>query len=130
MGLFSVLKDMVNTPAPPFATTDWVVVDSNALGTCYAAIKRADTTGEFVKMWDMFDFNAPQSGGAGTYLSYKRLSEYDCTRRQVRRLAQYTYIGNMGKVGFAARDNSIQQWQPPSSGGIGQTLFQIADSLR
>ena len=89
-----------------------------------ATIRR---NGNFVKMWDLADYNTVQTVGSVPYLSQKEYYEYDCKEERVRMLSFIWTDGKMGngKV-VSVVDETGSNWFPVSPRTFAEKLWKIA----
>ena len=90
-----------------------------------ATIRR---NGNFVKMWDLLDFNTVQMSPAGhSFLSEKAQQEYDCKEEKKRILAFTWFDGQMGNGKVVVSNGNVRgEWEPISPGSVNEVLWKIA----
>jgi len=95
------------------AMAEWSKVVSGKSDTVYAdpasIIKGSDGK---VKMWQLLDYNSPQTNGDKTFLSLKRRTEFDCNKPQYRFLDTTYFSKNMAEGELIAKDATSTQWMP------------------
>ncbi len=109
------------------AMAEWVAIGT-ADGTIYYANPNTiRKSGNKVKMWMLFDFNAVRETEGDKYLSSKAQYEYDCKEEQKRILYFSWHSENMGRgdVVYIA-DEPKKNWRPVAPESISKSLWKIA----
>ena len=78
------------------AHADWAEIGKTNEGTVYndtSTIQR--NTDDTVKVWVLYDLTKTKETEDRSYLSEKRLNDYDCNTEQVRTLTRFFFSGNM-----------------------------------
>ena len=88
-----------------------------------ATIRR---NGNFVKMWDMWDYKTLQTDTSASYLSTKRQSEYDCKDEMLRDHAFFVFSGQMGGGKVVYSNSDTKKWNPIAPQSMGEALWKIA----
>lgn len=109
----------------------WVKVGQNEKFTAYADPASMRREGVNVKIWDMFDYKAPQPGDAGKkYLSLKRHTEYDCKQGRKRIFETSTYAENLSKGAVVGTTNPTPNWSEIATGTADQLLLEFACGIQ
>lgn len=109
------------------AMAEWVKVSVNEDFISYANPATILKNGNMVKMWCLYDFNAPQRMGDNRpYLSVKEQNEFDCKEEKMRTLSSSSHSGAMGG-GIVIRANSEPGKEKPFlPGSAGEVLYKFA----
>lgn len=86
--------------------------------------------GNQVKMWSLSDFKVAQERFGKTFLSSKRLVEYDCKEDQVRLLAYAWYSGNMGEGELVYSNADHGKWLPVVAESVDEHLWEMVCGKR
>ena len=122
----NIVAAVLLTVATTGAMAELVTVGSNGQKTVYADTSTIRKNGYLVKMWDIFDFNSPQTAGTTTYLSSRDQTQYDCREESMRILAMSNHSGHMGAgetVYYSAKQG---EWMPVAPGTAARLLWNIA----
>lgn len=78
---------------------EWTKVASTSDGyaTTYVDLGTLKKSGHKVKMWSIYDLNAPRERGGYVFLSTRSLFEYNCNEETYSLLAESWFSGNMAK---------------------------------
>ena len=114
------------------AYAEWVeVVTSDDHGgyTTYIDPDTLRRKGNLVKIWILYDFKAAQDERFHSYISVKRLNEYDCEDERNRNLAYLKYSGPMGtrEVVDSYVDSYMypSNWAPVVPDSVGKVLWRF-----
>ena len=93
----------------------------------YAARSTISKSGNFVRMWDMYDFKAARVLEGKQFLSLINQMEHDCKVARSRVLSTTAFSGHMGKGNVVISD-SAPTWETvrPGSGTPAEALRKIA----
>jgi hypothetical protein len=110
--------------APAWA--GWEAVDQTATGTTYADRTTTVRSGEFARMWWLFDHARFQRMVEVGYFSRKSHTEFDCVQPRARLLAVSLREQHMGEGGAIYTDDSAHDWETVDPGSVDEKLRQIA----
>lgn len=83
--------------------------------------------GNTARMWQMYDYGAPQTYPDNRrYLSTRSHYEYDCREMKARLLAIRAYPGNMAKGKPIASESPAPEWRAVGTESILATLREFA----
>jgi hypothetical protein len=126
-GFMSLITLLVLSSSPVYA--EWVAVSVDAADIGMTVYMDPDTIrhkGDLVKGWLLYDFKTAQTKTYGAFLSFKALSEFDCTEERTRQLAVTHFSGNMGRGKVVYTDSDQGKWHPVAPESIGQTVWKAA----
>lgn len=100
------------------ARADWSEIGKTNDGTLYndtSTIQR--NADDIVKVWILHDLTKSKETEGRSYLSEKRLIDYDCKTEQVRSLARFFFSGNMagGDMIYSSEVHSFWHLVEPAS---------------
>lgn len=109
---------------------EWVFVAGSRASkvALYADPTTIRRTSNLVKMWAVFDFEAPATNAFGdAYQSNTQRNEYNCDTEEVRGIARTDYSGQMGS-GLVVRSYSTapSAWESIAPHTLDDALFRIA----
>lgn len=131
MGLLMLL-------APGAANAAWTLAaTSNSFGgetslyfdrsTLQRSGNLRNSDGNLRKMWSLMDFKKAQVSRGKSTLSERSQDEYDCSgQNRTRRLALYSYSGQMGSGEVAHFDLETAMWARAPTGSLLEVLWNIA----
>jgi hypothetical protein len=109
------------------AVAEWVKIGSSENITIYVDLATIRKTGNKVKMWNLLDLKSARGEDTGKpYMSAKGQQEYDCKKKQLRKLAFSFHSGNMGAGEVAYIDYDFEKWIPVSPGSINEAMWKVA----
>ena len=108
------------------ASAAWTVADENANNTLYVDRSTIRRSGNFVKMWNLFDYKKAKVIRGDSNLSARTQDEYDCAVEKLRQLAFTTFSGQMGSGAVNYTDSDTGKWEPVAPGSMGETMWKIA----
>lgn len=122
-----VILMMMLTVVSSSAVAEWIKVDDVSLVTSYFNPDTIHKVGSKAKLWILYDYKEPLTSEAGSYMSMKAQSEYECKKKQLRVIAVSVHSENMagGKAIFT--DSNPQEWKPFSTATrIDKMLWETA----
>lgn len=81
-------------------------------------------SGDKAKIWSLHDYKTAR--GQVEYRSVTLESEYDCIKKQSRRLFISFYQKNIGSGTTIRKESELEDWLPVSSGTIKESIWKIA----
>jgi len=108
------------------ASAEWTQSAGNDEVVIYVDRATIRRTGNFVKMWDLTDFNAVQTVAGDSYFSSKALSEYDCKEEKTRLIVFSWFSGKMGGGKGVFSDSDPSNWRPVSPRSLDEIQWKIA----
>lgn len=109
------------------ASAEWTDVGGNDQFIQYVDRDTIRRNGNFVKMWDLVDFNSVQtSSGGKSYLSSKTQLQYDCKEERSQMLAFLWFDGKMGNGKVVVSGSDPDKWSPISPRSASEALWKIA----
>jgi hypothetical protein len=103
----------------------WVEVGKNDKYTAYIDPSTIRKEGDIAKAWDMFDYQADQTGyGGRRYRSVKRQLEYDCKQGKSRGLAVSAHTEHLAKGNLLAASSVGDAWKVVAAGTIDESLWR------
>lgn len=94
------------------AMAEWSYIGDNDDVTIYVDSSTIKKRGSTAKIWVLFDYKAPRTLQSGaSYLSLKRLNEFDCKKDEERMLSFVIAADHMGK-GDALPSSEKTEWNP------------------
>lgn len=111
------------------AAAEWVRVGKSAGDgfDYYADPATIRRSGNYVKMWVVYDYQTPQVVSGQQFLSTKLQFEYDCRDMRSRMLYATTHSGNMANLDVVATvNNPTVDWGPISPATLGEQLWKFA----
>jgi hypothetical protein len=109
------------------ASAEWTWSGGNDQFNHYVDRATIRRSGNFVKMWDLFDYKTVQKAAGGeSYLSGKTQWEFDCKEEKSRMLAFTWFDEKMGSGKVVYSDNDTGKWAPIQPESIGEALWKIA----
>ena len=116
---------LVLSSGPAYA--EWVLVGESSSGaTIYVETDSIHRKGDLVTMWELLDYKTMITFGGKSFLSIKKLSEYDCPGERHRVNSLVEYSGNMGKSTVVYSDSDEGTWIPLVPRSVDQTLWEFA----
>jgi hypothetical protein len=89
--LLAILLTLISTNA----MAEWVLIAMGENANLYADIKSKRKLGNKVKVWNLYDFKAPETLNGKQALSMVIFNEYDCINETYKTLSSSFYSGNM-----------------------------------
>jgi len=108
------------------ANADWTVAEVNDAFTLYVDKTTSRRNGNFVKMWNLYDFKKAQGSGRISSLSGRTQEEYDCKEEQSRILGQTNFSGQMLSGNVNHYDSNTGKWEAVAPGSVAEVLWKIA----
>ena len=108
------------------ASAEWTAVGENEDITLYVDRATIRRSGNFVKMWSLFDSKKAEVFAGKVFLSRRTQDEYDCKEERRRFLAFTTFSGQMLSGAVNYNDSDTEKWVPVAPGSIGETQWKIA----
>mgnify|MGYP001398869334 CR=1 FL=1 len=109
------------------AYAEWILIDNDKPGmTIYVNPDTITRKGDLVKMWELFDFETAEHVADTSHLSFKMLSEYDCTEGRKRELAMKSFSGNMGRGKVVHSYSPEGKWESVTPGSLDHVLWEFA----
>ena len=120
-----VVSLLILVAAP--ASAAWELSGASSNATFYSDPETIRRTGNFVKIWQLADYNvAKKSGDGRSYSSSKNLYEYDCAEMRVRILSYIDYSGPMGNGTSVGSGEMNGSWSSVAPGTVGERTFRFA----
>ena len=124
-GFMSLIAPLMLNNGPAYA--EWVKIYSfDDLGGFIAYVD-PDTfrrKGNLAKMWQLVDLKMTKTLEGRSFLSIKRMDEYNCTEEQSRTLAFYQYAGQMGNGEVVYSNTDPDKWVPVMPGSFGEASWK------
>ena len=108
------------------ASAEWTVVNVDDESVGYVDRATIRRSGNFVKMWFLWDYKKAREIGGKSTLSGRNQYEYDCKEEKVRSLALTTFSGQMGNGTVNYTDSDTGKWSPVAPDSVGETVWKIA----
>lgn len=111
------------------AYAEWVQIVTSNDHEGYTTYIDSDTLrrkGNLVKIWILHDFKAAQVERPHSYISVKRLNEYDCADERIHNLAYLKYSGPMGTREVVDSYMGPSNWAPVVPDTVGEVLWKAA----
>ena len=106
------------------AIAEWAEAGRNKGSIVYYDPATIRMSGSKVIIWTLHDHKAAQ--GQVEYGSVTLESEYDCIKKQSRRLFLSFYQKNMGTGTTIQKDTKPRSWLPIAEGTIKESIWKIA----
>ncbi len=118
---------LVLLTASSAAWAEWIPVGASDEHTAYINPTTIRRSGDYAKMWGLFDYKSAEAIGKRQYLSIKTQNEYDCKDERLRSIYTTMNAANLGggEIVYVS-DGVPSNWRPIVPGSVGETLWQIA----
>ena len=104
------------------ASAAWTLVGPNDDITLYVDRATIRRTGNFVKMWILFDYIKVDV----THQSSRSQNEFDCKGEKMRALAITSFSGQMLSGTVNHTENTTGEWTAVAPQSMGETMWKIA----
>lgn len=119
-----LLLILILTAMSASSIAGWVEVGRGEDFVVYYDDATIRKSGNIVKIWSLHDYKTAR--GQVEFRSVTLESEYDCIKKQSRRLFISFYQKNIGSGTTIRKDNEPGKWLPISSGTIKESIWKIA----
>lgn len=106
------------------AIAEWAEAGKNKDFIVYYDPATIRKSGNKVKIWSLHDYKTAR--GQVEYMSVTLESEYDCIKKQSRRLFLSFYQKNMGSGTTIRKDIEPSSWLPVTPGTIKESMWKVA----
>ena len=113
------------------AYAEWMAVASSESSGGYTVYVDPDTIrheADGVEMWELYDYKKRGTTGGFSFLSFKKLNEYNCGEERIRTLAVMYHSGNMGNGMVVSTNSEKGKWKRVPAGSVGEALWKFACS--
>jgi hypothetical protein len=133
MARFKYLMAILLTIISTSAIAEWSFIEVGAMGEkndyyfFYADKDTIRKKGNIARMWSLDDFESPQKGSFGTYLSTVQYHEFDCIEEKISLLSTIYYSKNM-REGVIVNNFNIEdkKWNYIVPGTMGEIKWKTA----
>ena len=108
------------------ASAEWTVAGETDNFIQYVDRATIRRNGNYVKMWDLLDYERVKVIGGKSDLSQRTQKEYDCKEEKKRILALTSFSGQMGNGTINYDDSNTGKWSPVAPGTVNEILWKIA----
>jgi len=108
---------------------EWVAVASSESSGGYTVYVDPDTIrheADGVEMWELYDYKKRGTTGGISFLSFKKLNEYNCGEERIRTLAVMYHSGNIGNGMVVSTNSEKGKWKRAPAGSVGEALWKFA----
>lgn len=119
-----LLLILILTVMSSSAIAEWVETAKNKDFIVYYDPATIRNSGSKVKIWSLHDYKTAR--GQIEYMSVTLEREYDCIKKQSRRLFLALYRKNMGTGTTVRKDVEPRNWLPIAAGTIKESMWKIA----
>lgn len=106
----------------------WTPIGKDALGMNYVDLGTVRRSGNFARIWVVFDFDVPQPllEGDEPFRSLREQMEFDCSADAVRPLARSAHTDTKARGRVVYDEAEVGKWRPVEPGAVTEKIFKIA----
>lgn len=108
------------------ALAEWVEFARNDDFTGYVDSSNASGVDETVKVWSLLDYRTTKTNAGRKFQSVKARYEYDCGKKQSRKLFSSIHSENMGEGEVVDSSYKVGNWEPILPHSILEAVWKIA----